>query len=695
MLSAYNRRLLLSYLSNAVSRLGCDTTEAKNLKQWLLKHEDELKFRYPQTPDGNTPNAIRHRWRPEDVAPLEWQLLAETLRSEFAAARPARPDRTAKRLRRLARAMRLTRIDTAILELVLRNKTVHLVESMLDVICERAHWTKKSFALTNPVLPCLLGLSTGAFYRRFAPDAPLVTSGLVSIDDDSEVTVIGRLTRLHWLPRVAGTDVPHLLLERASPGELGWSDFDHVAADRDHLERILNGALRTGWKGVNVLVYGPPGTGKTEFCKTLAARLEAPLYLVGESDADGGAPWGGGRLQELRLAQRLLAGNHRSILLFDEMEDLLSMTGEALATLSGSRRGYELSADGSRVFMNRLLEETPVPILWTSNAARWTSPVLLRRMMFALELRQPSARVRERVWARQLAHHGIESAEEDAQALAREYDVAPGVASGVTAAAKLGGGTIGDVRRGLNGLARLLSGNRPPTQGTPDAYDPALLRADTNPAQLADRLASSAAGHFSLCLQGPSGTGKSAFVRYLAGRLGLEVLQKRASDLMSMWVGETERKIAEAFAEARDAEAFLVFDEADSLLADRRLAQRNWEVSQVNEMLTWMESHPFPIAFTTNFRERLDPATLRRFTFKIALDYLSPEQARIAFRTYFGQEPPAEVAGLACLTPGDFTVVRRRAEILNCLSDSCAVARMLREECEAKPDLPRRVGFQS
>ena len=174
--------------------------------------------------------------------------------------------------------------------------------------------------------------------------------------------------------------------------------------------------------------------------------------------------------------------------------------------------------------MNRLLEETPVPILWTSNAARWTSPVLLRRMMFALELRQPSAKVRERVWARQLAHHGIESAEEDAQALAREYDVAPGVASGVTAAAKLGGGTIGDVRRGLNGLARLLSGNRPPTQGTPDAYDPALLRADTNPAQLADRLASSAAGHFSLCLQGPSGTGKSAFVRYLAGRLGLEVI---------------------------------------------------------------------------------------------------------------------------------------------------------------------------
>ena len=67
---------------------------------------------------------------------------------------------------------------------------------------------------------------------------------------------------------------------------------------------------------------------------------------------------------------------------------------------------------------------------------------------------------------------------------------------------------------------------------------------------------------------------RAPYVRYLAERLGLEVVQKRASDLMSMWVGQTEKIIARAFAEARDAGAFLVFDEADSLLADRRLAQR-------------------------------------------------------------------------------------------------------------------------
>ena len=130
----------------------------------------------------------------------------------------------------------------------------------------------------------MLGLSTNKVWSRFAPDAPLLTSGLVSIDDDGDVTLIDRLTRLDWQPNGTGADVQDLLLDEASPGDLCWSDFDHVADERDHVERILRGALQTGARGVNVLVYGPPGTGKTEFCKALAARLEASLYVVGEQD---------------------------------------------------------------------------------------------------------------------------------------------------------------------------------------------------------------------------------------------------------------------------------------------------------------------------------------------------------------------------------------------------------------------------
>ena len=102
---------------------------------------------------------------------------------------------------------------------------------------------------------------------------------------------------------------------------------------------------------------------------------------------------------------------------------------------------------------------------------------------------------------------------------------------------------------------------------------------------------------------------------------------------MSMWVGETEKQITAAFAEARDRGAFLVSDEADSLLSDRRFAERSREVSQVNEMPTWMESHPAPFACTTNYGERLDPATLRRFVFKVTLDYFAGAEQLYRSRT--------------------------------------------------------------
>jgi len=327
------------------------------------------------------------------------------------------------------------------------------------------------------------------------------------------------------------------------------------------------------------------------------------------------------------------------------------------------------------------------------NDAGPVSPALLRRMMFSLELRPPTAAVRARIWARQLEHHGIEAGPDEAVALAREFAATPGVAAGATAAARISGGGIDTVRRGVRGLSRLLGCEAPP-QGTPPRFDPALIHADINPVALADRLVAGGNPRFSLCLQGPPGTGKSAFVRYLAERMGLEIMQKRASDLMSMWVGETEKEIAGAFAEARDTGAFLVFDEADSLLADRRSARQSWEVSQVNEMLTWMESHPLPFACTTNFAEHLDSATLRRFVFKVALDYLSPEQVETAFRLFFGAPPPEQAAALTALTPGDFAVVRRQAELLGRLEEPDALAAMLSAECAVKPARPRPVGFR-
>ena len=224
--------------------------------------------------------------------------------------------------------------------------------------------------------------------------------------------------------------------------------------------------------------------------------------------------------------------------------------------------------------------------------------------------------------------------------------------------------------------------------------DPSPTRAATALVALAQPVVTAPPLALRSSLAGPPGTGKSAFARHLAERMGLEVIAKRASDLLDAYVGGTEHLIAEAFAEAANRRAFLILDEADSLIADRRGAARSWEVSQVNELLVALEGHPYPVAVTTNRLEAFDPASLRRFLFKVRFLALDAAQAALAFQRFFGVEPPPALARLDGLTPGDFAVVRRKAAVLG-ERDPLVLLAMLRAECEAKAEGPRPIGFRA
>jgi SpoVK/Ycf46/Vps4 family AAA+-type ATPase len=169
------------------------------------------------------------------------------------------------------------------------------------------------------------------------------------------------------------------------------------------------------------------------------------------------------------------------------------------------------------------------------------------------------------------------------------------------------------------------------------------------------------------------------------------VLQKRASDLLSMWVGGSEKAIAAAFAEARAKEALLLIDEVEALLFDRGAATRAFEVSQVDEMLTWMERHPLPFVCTTNLPERLDNAVPRRFTLKLRFDTLDPARTTLAFRRILDAEPPGPLP--EGLTPGDFSIVRRKAELL-AEKRPMILAGWLAEELAAKGSARAPIGYR-
>ena len=197
--------------------------------------------------------------------------------------------------------------------------------------------------------------------------------------------------------------------------------------------------------------------------------------------------------------------------------------------------------------------------------------------------------------------------------------------------------------------------------------------------------------------------GKTALAEHIAQTLGRPLMVRQASDLVSKFVGETEQALARMFEAAQAEQAVLLLDEADSFLRSRRLAERNYEITEVNEMLQGMERHAGLFICTTNLFEELDEAALRRFTFKIQFKPLSAEQRQRMFvaEALQGQEADLDgerrsrLAALDQLTPGDFAAVQRQAELLGQALTPDEFLSQLEGEHRLKPTVrqQRHMGF--
>jgi len=484
-------------------------------------------------------------------------------------------------------------------------------------------------------------------------------------------------------------DVERSLIGTPLSPQLGPDAFAHLQAEHDFMRRLLGNATARGLSGINILLHGNPGTGKTEFCRTLAAELGCALFSVGEADDWGGEPSRDERLEALRLADCLAARRGRTMLLFDEMEDLLRVDSS-----DGARRRRNT---GSKIYMNRLLEQNRVPILWCSNGIEVFDPAFIRRMDYVLEMKALPLTARTAMLTTAAARNGIALDLERAGTLARKYRVAPGLMSTAVEAAATAGGGVADLEFVATALARSVEGHPAARPLQPALFVAGLANADHDLAAL-ERVVTrpDAMRDFSLVLFGPPGTGKSAFTRHLAEAVDLEPLFRRASDLLSKWIGETEQRLAEAFAEAREDRRFLIIDEAEPFLWNRSSASRSWEVSMVDEFLVQMENHTLPLACTTNLQDAVDSAALRRFTCKVKFDFLTPQQAESAYAHFFRRPAPPALAEVAGLTPSDFSAVLKQCRLFDAgVPDDTRLIELLDREVAAKNPSNRRIGFST
>jgi SpoVK/Ycf46/Vps4 family AAA+-type ATPase len=128
---------------------------------------------------------------------------------------------------------------------------------------------------------------------------------------------------------------------------------------------------------------------------------------------------------------------------------------------------------------------------------------------------------------------------------------------------------------------------------------------------------------------GPPGTGKTICAEAVARALGKRLLKVRVSEMESCWVGETGKNVTAVFREARQQDAVLFFDEADSI-ASRRFAGTSHgyerESNQVvNVLLNELENYPGVVIFATNLARNFDPAFERRIRTHVLFDMPGPE----------------------------------------------------------------------
>ncbi|WP_442905809.1 ATP-binding protein [Hydrogenophaga sp. RAC07] len=510
----------------------------------------------------------------------------------------------------------------------------------------------------------------------------------------------------------------------AARSALTPKDFDYVGEDVRLLCGLLREAVVRKEPGVNVLMYGPPGTGKTELARVVAQAAGLELFEVEYADRDGNALSGRDRYRSLQIAQVFLKGTAHSALLFDEVEDVFPPISSEAAQIMARAEHVAASHTGSvsgKAWVNQILETNAVPTIWVTNRIEQIDPAFRRRFAYHLELKSPPPGARE-----QLVRKTLEGAPVSDALVARLTErkgLTPAQIRTAVRFAELAASPVKPAARRsaksrtaqapmLDELierqlknADLALGRKPDLVQRPSVtqYSLDMLNVESRYELPRVIAALKARGHGCLCFHGAPGTGKTALAEHLAQQLERPLMIRRASDLVSKFVGETEQQMAAMFREAEAEKAVLLLDEADSFLQDRRGAQRTYEVTEVNEMLQGMERFAGIFICTTNLMDSIDQAALRRFTFKIRFKPLTAEQRETMFvvEALGGDASRLDAAHatrllkLDQLCPGDFAAVKRQVEILAEALEPDEFMAQLEAEHRIKPEVreARSMGF--
>ncbi len=467
----------------------------------------------------------------------------------------------------------------------------------------------------------------------------------------------------------SGELAPSLLFSKLTGPTLPLEN--HLVEDSE-VNHIL-GILKAGTiSASHILLYGPPGTGKTSFAKAVAKRTKLKTYEIRQSTENKSG-----------LRRAAIEG---CLNMTDSTDDALIIIDEADNLLNTRNSWFERGETQDKGWINKLLEKPGVRMIWITNRIRSVEDSVLRRFSHSLHFQPFNTKQRIQVWDTTLRRYKAKRmfSKSEIENLADRYEVSAGavelaVRKAVEMKAKKGDEFMKAVSLPLDAYQERMEGMKPKRKEMLEkSYSLEGLNLDGNANEVISQLEAfdrfllnpndEQILNMTLLFYGPPGTGKSELARFIARHLDRRLIVRRASDILSKWVGEAEENIAAAFTKAERDGAVLVMDEADSFIFPRAMAKRSWEISQTNEFLTQMERFKGILICTTNRFKDLDQASIRRFSHKIGFHFLEAD-GNVSFykkmlqpltHRHLNKTDFNILKRIEKLAPGDFKTVRNR-----------------------------------
>lgn len=391
--------------------------------------------------------------------------------------------------------------------------------------------------------------------------------------------------------------------------------FPQVAIDR------VTAALASN--EVIVVLQGQRGLGKKLLLEQAARHWGKRILLVD-----------GKRLSQLQLGTQLpiLRAITRELLLngaipvFADVDDI---------TVRAQDR------DDMPDFFTTFLDEWHGPVAITINRERM--PRVHARPLVHLTMDVPLLDVRTTLWQRTVP--SLSTA--DASNLSARFATPGGVIvaaahaasagrmpeSGPPDARELERGVAEQLHQRLSRLGKKLA--------TPYDVDDLILDDDTRTAlveiaaasrerrKIRDRFQLRGAQGISVLFSGHPGVGKTMSGTVLARRLGLDIYEVDLSQVVSKWLGETEKNLSDVFDAAEPGHVVLLFNEADTLFGKRtsdvKSSNDRYANMETNYLLQRLERFNGLAILTTNLTSAIDAAFKRRFTYDVFFSFPSPE----------------------------------------------------------------------